>query len=306
MTKRVTILMGGWSSEREVSLVSGEAVTEALKESGYETQTVDVKRDLKALNDALTPKPDVVFNALHGRYGEDGCIQGVLEVLGVPYTHSGVAASALAMDKPLAKILFDHAGIPCAPHVVATRDELIKGRVMDPPYVVKPLNEGSSVGVHIVLTDKDEKAFRAGEWPFGDTVMVERYVAGREITVSVMGDRALGVTEIKPKKGFYDYRAKYTEGVADHIVPAQLPVKIYQDAMEYAVRAHQILGCRGVSRADLRYDDTAGEPGKLCVLEVNTQPGLTPLSLVPEAAASVDIGFAELVTWMVENAACDA
>lgn len=306
MSKRVTILMGGWSSERDVSLVSGKAVAEALTEAGYDVRTLDVTRDLKALVDDLTPAPDVVFNALHGPYGEDGCMQGVLEILGIPYTHSGVAASAIAMDKPLAKLLFNEAGIPCAPHVITTQQELSKRRVMDPPYVVKPLNEGSSVGVHIVLNKADETALRKGKWPFGDTVMVERYIAGREITVGVMGDRALGVTEIRPKEGFYDYRAKYTDGVADHILPAPVPRKIYDEAMDFALRAHQVLGCRGVSRADMRYDHTSGEPGTLIVLEVNTQPGLTPLSLVPEAAAHVGIEFSELVTWMVENAQCDA
>lgn len=304
MAKRVTVLMGGWSSEREVSLVSGKAVTEALTAAGFETKAVDVTRDLKALADSLTPKPDAVFNALHGRYGEDGCMQGVLEVMAIPYTHSGVTASALAMDKPLAKALFARAGIPCAEHVIATRDELRSGRVMDPPYVVKPFNEGSSVGVHIVLDD-DETEFQGADWPFGDTVMVERYVAGREITAVVMGDRALGVTEIKPREGFYDYRAKYTEGVADHLCPAPVPAEIYAQALEIALKAHEALGCRGVSRADIRYDDTAGEPGALYLLEINTQPGMTPLSLVPEIAAHAGIDFTELVSWMVENAACD-
>lgn len=313
MTTTVTVLMGGWSSEREVSLVSGKAVAEALTEAGFGVTTIDVERDLTKLIASLTPKPDTVFNALHGRWGEDGCVQGVLEILGIPYTHSGVAASAVAMDKPMAKMLFAHESLPCANHVVATREHLLAERVMDPPYVVKPLNEGSSVGVHIVLDDADETAFRDGDWPFGDTVMVERYVAGREITVGVMGDKALGVTEIKPREGFYDYRAKYTEGVADHLIPAPIPDEASERAMDYARRAHRILGCRGVSRADFRYDDTkvgsgggpGGEPGEIILLEVNTQPGLTPLSLVPEQAAHAGIGFTDLVSWMVENASCD-
>lgn len=311
MSKRVTVLMGGWSSEREVSLVSGKAVADALKSAGYKVKTVDVKRDLKKMVAALTPTPDVVFNALHGRWGEDGCIQGVLEILGIPYTHSGVTASALAMDKPMAKALFERDGIPCAEHVVTTREALMAGRVMDPPFVVKPFNEGSSVDVDIILDDSDETRFREdtrhrnAERPPGESLMVERYVAGREVTVAVMGDRALGVTEIRPREGFYDYRAKYTEGVADHIVPAPLPEKVYADAMDFALRAHNVLGCRGVSRADMRYDDTQGEPGDLIVLEVNTQPGLTPLSLVPELAAHAGISFPDLASWIVENATCD-
>ena len=310
MSRRITVLMGGWSSEREVSLVSGKAVTDALKSAGHKVKSVDVKRDLKAMVRALTPPPDVVFNALHGRWGEDGCIQGVLEILGVPYTHSGVTASALAMDKPMAKALFARDGIPCADHVVTTRETLMTERVMDPPYVVKPFNEGSSVNVDIILDDSDETRFREdarrrnAERPPGESLMVERYVAGREVTVAVMGDRALGVTEIRPREGFYDYRAKYTEGVADHIVPAPLPEGIYADAMDFAVRAHNVLGCRGVSRADMRYDDTRSEPGELIVLEVNTQPGLTPMSLVPELAAHAGISFPDLVEWMVENATC--
>lgn len=305
MTGTVAVLAGGWSSEREVSLVSGDAVAEALTAAGYRTTTVDVERDLGKLVKALTPPPDVVFNALHGRFGEDGCIQGVLDILAIPYTHSGVLASALAMDKPMAKKLFVDAGIPCAEHAVVDRDAVLAGGVMAPPYVVKPLNEGSSVGVHIVLDDAAGVPFDAGNWPFGEHVMVERYVAGREIAVAVMGDRALGATEIRPRQGFYDYDAKYTEGRADHIVPAPLPPAVYDDVLRYALLAHRTLGCRGVSRADMRYDDTGGEPGRLAVLEINTQPGLTPLSLVPEIAAHAGIDFTELVKWMVESASCD-
>jgi D-alanine-D-alanine ligase len=244
-----------------------------------------------------------VFNALHGRYGEDGCIQGVLEILGIPYTHSGVMASALAMDKPMAKKLFVDAGLPCAEGRVVRREEFHRGEPMARPYVVKPINEGSSVGVAIVQKN-DPTPFRGRDWPFGDEVLVERYIPGREITVAVMGDRALGATEIRPTEGFYDYGAKYTAGKTTHLVPAPLPEARYREALDIAQRAHNALGCRGVTRADMRYDDTAGEPGAFYLLEVNTQPGMTPLSLVPEIAASVDIGFAELVAWMVENAAC--
>ena len=302
MATSVMVLMGGWSSEREVSLVSGKHIAEALTEAGYDVRTHDLRRDIPALIAALTPPPDVVFNALHGRFGEDGTVQGLLELLGMRYTHSGVLASALAMDKPMAKRLFTEAGIRCAEHVVASREDALSGAVMDPPYVIKPLNEGSSVGVKIVL-GKDE--VEDDDASFADVVMVERYVGGREITVSVMGDRALGVTELRPRDGFYDYSAKYTEGLADHLVPAPMPPKAYAEAMQFAELAHRTLGCRGVTRADLRYDDTRGEPGEIYLLEINTQPGMTPMSLVPEAARHADIGFTELVGWIVENAACD-
>jgi D-alanine-D-alanine ligase len=246
-----------------------------------------------------------VFNALHGRYGEDGCVQGLLELIGVPYTHSGVLASALAMDKPMAKRLFESVNIPCAEHIIASREDVLAGDVMPRPYVVKPLNEGSSVGVQIVLEESNQPALTEESWPFGDRVMVERYVAGREITVAVMGDRALGATELRTGEGFYDYEAKYTEGRTTHLVPAPLPPPVYQAALDHAVAAHSVLGCRGVSRADLRYDDTRGDPGELYLLEINTQPGMTPLSLVPELARHAGIGFVDLVIWMVENAACD-
>ncbi len=305
MTTNVTVLMGGWSSEREVSLVSGAAVAEALTEAGYAATTIDVRRDVGDLARRLDPKPDVVFNALHGRYGEDGCVQGVLEILAMPYTHSGVLASALAMDKPMAKKLFVDAGIRCAEHMVTDRETLLAGDVMDPPYVIKPLNEGSSVGVRIVLDEEAAAASRKEDWPYGPEIMIERYVAGREITVAVMGDRALGVTEIRPTEEFYDYAAKYTEGKAQHLVPAPLPSEIYQEAERFSVLAHAVLGCRGVSRADLRYDDTESDPGLVYLLEINTQPGMTPISLVPELARHADIDFTQLVSWMVENAACD-
>lgn len=303
--KTVTVLMGGISSEREVSLVSGKAVSDALSEAGYGVTLLDMGHDMSAVLQALDPAPDVVFNALHGRYGEDGCVQGLLELLAIPYTHSGVLASALAMDKPMAKKLFETENIPVAEHLIAGRDDVLAGDVMARPYVIKPLNEGSSVGVQIVTEDANPPALDGKSWPFGDRVMVERYVAGREITVAVMGERALGVTELRTDDGFYDYNAKYTDGRTTHLVPAPLPPSVYQEALDHALAAHRILGCRGVSRADLRYDDTAGEPGHLYMLEVNTQPGLTPLSLVPELADHAGIDFVSLVSWMVENAACD-
>ncbi len=305
MNATVAVLKGGFSAEREISLISGGTVADALRDAGYEVTEIDVGRDVGALLSGLKPRPDVVFNALHGRYGEDGCIQGVLEILAIPYTHSGVLASALAMDKPTAKRLFEDAGIPCAAHCIADREDVVSGDVMPRPYVVKPLNEGSSVGVHIVFEGADPPALSADGWAFGDRVMVEKYVAGREITVAVMGNRALGVTELQPQNGFYDYQAKYTEGRTTHLVPAPLPPEVYQQALDHALAAHRTLGCRGVTRSDMRYDDTGGEPGELIMLEVNTQPGMTPMSLVPEIAAYADIGFTELVTWMVENAACD-
>ena len=305
MSRNVAVLMGGWSSERAVSLVSGNAVVRALVEAGYGATAHDIGRDVAALLARLTPRPEVIFNALHGRWGEDGCIQGLLEILGIPYTHSGVLASALAMNKPIAKRLFQDAGIRCAEHVIAHRDDVLARDVMPRPYVIKPLNEGSSVGVHIVREDDDTPTLDTASWRFGEQVMVERYIAGREIAVAVMGERALGVTEIRPVSGFYDYDAKYTEGRAEHLVPAPLPPSAYEEALAHALTAHRTLGCRGVTRADMRYDDTAGAPGRVYLLEINTQPGLTPLSLVPELAAHADIGFTDLVSWMVENAACD-
>jgi D-alanine-D-alanine ligase len=308
MSKSVVVLMGGVSSEREVSLSSGKTVAAALVAEGYAVRTHDVTRDVAALLAALDPKPDAVFNALHGRWGEDGCVQGVLELLAIPYTHSGVLASALAMDKPMAKKLFADAGLPCAEGRVVGRDEMLAGDPMDRPYVIKPLNEGSSVGVIIVQPEMGGAPIAGApfskDWPFGDRVLVERYVPGREITVAVMGDRALGATEIRPKDGFYDYAAKYTEGRTVHLVPAPLAPAQYDRALAIGLGAHNALGCRGVTRADLRYDDTQGEPGAFYLLEVNTQPGMTPMSLVPEIAASAAIPFSALVSWMVENAAC--
>jgi D-alanine-D-alanine ligase len=300
MRNGVAVLMGGWSAEREVSLVSGRAVCAALAEAGIEAKPIDVGRDLARLVESLTPRPRVVFNALHGRFGEDGCVQGLLNILGVPYTHSGVLASALAMDKPAAKRVFGEAGIRVAEHRIVDRETLDAGAAMDPPYVVKPLNEGSSVGVHIVRNGDNRAPFADRPWPFGRLVMVERFIPGRELTVAVMGERPLAVTEITTARGFYDYDAKYSEGGSIHVLPAPLPAEVYDSAMQQAVTAHCALGCRGVSRADFRYDGR-----DLYMLEVNTQPGMTPTSLVPEQAAHVGITFPELVLWMVENAACD-
>ena len=303
--RHVAVLMGGWSAEREVSLVSGRACADALREAGYRVSEIVVERDLEKLLAALEPRPEAVFNALHGRWGEDGCVQAVLDILGIPYTHSGLLASALAMNKPMAKRLFEAVGIPCADGKVVHRDVVLAGDPMPRPYVVKPTAEGSSVGVRIVLAGDNALPFERDGWPYGDEVLVERYIPGRELTVSVMGDRALAVTELRPHEGFYDYTAKYTAGKTTHLVPAPVPEAITRACLDYALRAHQALGCRGVSRADFRYDDTKGKRGGLYLLEINTQPGMTPLSLVPEQAAYLGMSFAALVSWMVENAACD-
>ncbi len=311
MSKRVTVLMGGISAEREVSLVSGRACAKALEEAGYRVAEIEVGRDIGALIEALSPAPDVVFNALHGRWGEDGCVQGLLELLHLPYTHSGVMASALAMNKVMAKRVAAAAGVISPNGLIVRREELRKREVMARPYVIKPPNQGSSVGVHIVHEGDNRPAVDDETWEFGDEVLVEQFIPGRELTVSVMGERALAVTEIQAKQGFYDYDAKYTDGRADHLVPAPIGAEATEAALAAAFAAHQALGCRGVSRSDFRYDDTGPEAkqngmGKLYWLEVNTQPGMTPLSLVPEQAAHLGISFTELCTWMVENAACDS
>lgn len=302
MSHHVAVLMGGWSAERDVSLVSGAAVADALEEKAYQVTRIDVDRDIAGVLAEL--RPDAAFNALHGRFGEDGCIQGVLEVLEIPYTHSGVLASALAMHKPTARRLFGAAGLPCPEGEVVRRDTLRHGEVMPPPYVVKPVNEGSSVGVTIVLEGDSFSPSDITDSCYGETVLVERYIPGHEIHVAVMGDRALGAIEIKPLGRFYDYDAKYTAGKAVHLMPAPLAPTEYQAALEIALAAHATLGCRGVSRADLRFDDTRDGSGRFYVLELNTQPGMTPLSLVPEIAAHQGIGFADLVTWMIEDAGC--
>ena len=301
MSKHVAVLMGGWSAEREVSLVSGKAVAKALATRGYRVSEIDVDRAVAARLRELAP--DIAFNALHGRFGEDGTIQGLLEIMGIAYTHSGVLASALAMNKVVAKRLFAEAGIPCAEGKVLHREQVFRGEIYEPPYVIKPINEGSSVGVRIVMRD-DNYVPRPENWDYGDEVLVERYVPGREIQVAVMGEKALGAIEIRPKGRFYDYQAKYTDGFADHLMPAPMPSGDYKKACDFALRAHQALGCRGVSRADLRYDDTNGL-AKLFMLEVNTQPGMTPLSLVPEIATHAGISFEDICEWLVEDAGCD-
>ena len=303
MNAHVAIIMGGTSAEREVSIVTGKAVEEALVSVGYKVTTIDA-------NDSLAEKlincsPDIVFNALHGKIGEDGCVQGLLETLQIPYTHSGVLASAIAMNKPVAKRLFKEAGLQCPEGRVLNIDELSGKSIFKPPYVIKPLREGSSVGVFIIDNKNSEPLFSLDKWCYGSKVLVEEFIPGREIQDAIMGQKALGAIEIRPKGSFYDYETKYTVGRAQHFMPAPIHPRSYQEALDIALRAHRALDCRGVSRADLRYNDTNGEPGKLYLLEVNTQPGLTPLSLVPEIAADNGITFSELVSWMVENASCD-
>jgi D-alanine-D-alanine ligase len=303
MTQHVAVLMGGWSVEREVSLNSGHPCADALEREGFRVTRIDVKPDIGAVLAAL--KPDVCFNALHGRFGEDGTIQGILEILRIPYTHSGVLASSLAMRKDTAKVVAQAAGVPVARGVTVSRFEAARKHVLTPPYVLKPVDEGSSVGVVIVKKGREHPPQEVArpDWPCGDTLLAEAFVAGRELTCAVMGDRALGVTEIRSATGeFYDYDAKYAKGGSIHIVPAPLQPNIYQKIQGLALTAHQAIGCRGVSRSDFRFDD---ETGELVWLEVNTQPGMTVTSLVPELAAHAGLSFGELVRWMVEDASVD-
>jgi D-alanine-D-alanine ligase len=305
MSMHVAVLHGGVSAEREVSLNTGRQVVAALRQARFEVTPIDVGQDLGAVIAALqAAKPDVVFNALHGRFGEDGCIQGVLDWLGLPYTHSGLRASSVAMDKAAAKAAFAAAGLPVAPSRIVSPEELEAEDPLPRPYVVKPVNEGSSVGVEIFREGDNRRAEVARAWKYDRRIMAEAYIPGRELTVAVMGDRALEVTEIDTGNVFYDYDAKYADGGSRHTLPAPVHPAIREQAMEVALRAHQALGCRGVSRADFRYDDTTGEPGRLYILEVNTQPGMTRTSLVPEQAAHVGIPFPDLCAWMVREARC--
>ncbi len=304
MVTHVAVLMGGWSSERPVSLNSGKACADALEGEGYRVSRIDVGRDVA--DQLARLKPDVAFNALHGPFGEDGCVQGILEVLGIPYTHSGVLASALAMNKPLSKDVMKAAGVPVAELILVNRFKAAEAHVMPPPYVVKPPAEGSTFGVHVVKADAihPPQALCSDDWPYGDTVMVESYVAGRELTCAVRGNQALDIIDIVTESGFYDYHAKYDAGGSQHVLPAQISPNIYQNVQMLALRAHQALGCRGVSRADFRYDDRLeGMDGVVC-LEVNTQPGMTATSLVPDIAAYGGMDFGKLVRWIVEDASC--
>lgn len=303
--KHVAVLMGGFSSERPVSLASGNPCAAALEAEGYRVTRVDVSRNVANVLQEL--RPDVAFNALHGPYGEDGTIQGVLEYLEIPYTHSGVLASALAMDKVQAKKVAVAAGIPVAFSRDMSRFDIGNTHPMQPPYVVKPVREGSSFGIVIVKEDQSHPPQILGstEWRYGDAVMVEKYVAGRELTCGVMDGKALGVTEIITHANtFYDYDSKYAAGGSTHVIPAQISPKIYQKIQELAVKAHEAIGCRGVSRSDFRYDDRFSEDGELIWMEINTQPGMTPTSLLPEMAIHSGLTFGEFVSWIVEDASC--
>ncbi|MBO6902455.1 MAG: D-alanine--D-alanine ligase [Rhizobiaceae bacterium] len=304
-TKHVAMLYGGFSSERPVSLSSGNACADALEAEGYRVTRVDVGRDVAEVLKRLDP--DVAFNALHGPFGEDGTIQGILEYLQIPYTHSGVLASALAMDKERAKVIAAAAGIPVATALVMNRHDIGTEHPMEPPYVVKPVREGSSFGVVIVDAKQSHppQIIGSAEWRYGDIVMVERFIPGRELTCAVMAGESLGVTEIVPVgHSFYDYDAKYVEGGSKHECPAKLSPNIYQKIETLSVKAHDVIGCRGVSRSDFRFDEAASADGELVWLEVNTQPGMTPTSLVPELALHSGRSFGELLRWMVEDASC--
>ncbi|MDO5529046.1 MAG: D-alanine--D-alanine ligase [Paracoccus sp. (in: a-proteobacteria)] len=295
---KVAVLLGGPSAEREVSLSTGSECAKALRQAGFEVVEIDAGRDLPARLEAAAP--DVVFNALHGRLGEDGRVQGLLEWLGLPYTHSGVLASAMAMDKTRSKQVYREAGLPVVESIIAPRDEARARHILPPPYVVKPNDEGSSVGIYIVHEAANGPPQLADTMPA--EVMVETYVPGRELTTAVLGTRALGVTEII-SPGWYDYDAKYKAGGSRHVIPADLPAEITEACLDYALRAHRALGCTGLSRTDFRWDDTRGLAG-LFLLETNTQPGMTPTSLAPEQAEHAGIGFPELCTWLIEDALC--
>ena len=299
--KHVAVLMGGWSAEREISLRSGKACSDALERQGFRVSRIDVGRDVASVLAATAP--DVVLNVLHGRPGEDGTIQGILEIMQIPYSHSGVLASALAMEKDHAKTALSAAGVPVPHGCVVSRFVAAKAHALERPYVIKPIAEGSSVGVFIVTKEHAHppQELTREDWSFGDNVLCETYIPGLELTCAVMGDRALDVIEIVPTVSFYDFEAKYAPGGSKHLLPAPLKPNVYQEVTRLALQAHQALGCRGVSRADFRYDERAGTAGLFC-LEVNTQPGMTETSLVPELAAYAGITFEELVRWMVEDA----
>ncbi len=305
MSKHVAVLMGGWSAEREISLRSGKACADAAEKSGYRVSRVDVNRDIAATLRAL--KPDIALNVLHGRPGEDGTLQGMLEILAIPYSHSGVLASAAAMQKDIAKTVLKAAGVPVPGGLVATRSAAARRHLLPPPYVIKPLAEGSSVGVFVVREDHKHppQELTRPDWAFGENVLVEPFIPGKELTCAVIGDKVLGVIEIVPATKFYDYEAKYAPGGSKHLLPAPVAPLVYDECRRLALAAHRALGCRGVTRTDFRYDDKLEGATGLACLEVNTQPGMTETSLVPELAAHAGIAFEELVRWMIEDASLD-
>ena len=299
--KRVAIIYGGWSSEREISLISGAKMAEAAREIGYDVVEIDASRTLA--QKLVEADPDIILNGLHGPWGEDGCVQGLFEVLDIPYSHSGVLASALAMDKIKSKLVFAEAGLDVAKDVAVTREQVATGHPLVPPYVVKPVNEGSSFGVLFVREGSNGPArdVLGPDWHYGDDLMAEEFIPGRELTVGVLGDRALAVTEITTLREFYDFNAKYTDGGSRHVIPADIPETIAEAAKTAALTAHQVLGCRGVTRSDFRYDP---DKDRLVILETNTQPGMTPFSLVPEQANYCGMSYVALVEWMIEDASC--
>jgi len=306
MAKKVALLLGGWSAEREVSLEKGKKVEKALREAGYDVTVIDVKKDAGLLTKQLSDlKPDAVFNNLHGRGGEDGEVQSVLEILGIPYTHSGVLASAIGMHKPTAKIMAASVGVRSAEGRVATRAEVLSGSVMKPPYVVKPAAEGSSVGVRIVLEDDNHKPLDEESWTYGDEVLVERYIPGRELTAAILDGKGQGVTEIVSQTRFFDYEAKYHDTRTEYVLPAPIPKDVYNTVLDYAERVYKVIGCRGLARCDFRYDDKKGVEG-VYFLEINTQPGLTPESIGPSQVIRNGKSFVQLCSHLVETATCEA
>lgn len=298
---RVAVIMGGWSSERPVSLSSGKGMAEAARKAGFDVVEIDATRDLARQLELA--KPEVALNALHGPWGEDGCVQGMLEIMGIPYTHSGVLASALAMNKDKSRAVYVQHGLDIAEGGMFAVADLARGHVLEPPYVIKPIAEGSSFGVLIVRegANRPPAELTDGSWKFGAEALVEKFIPGRELTVGVMGDRAMAVTEITTLREYYDFAAKYQAGGSRHVLPADLPHAVTEAALAAALKAHQALGCRGVTRSDFRYDDKAG---RLVILETNTQPGMTPTSLIPEQAAYLGIDYPSLVRWMIEDASC--
>ena len=303
--KHVAVLMGGWSGEREVSLTSAKGIIAALREIGHHVTPIDVTRDIPKLIKDLTPRPDVVMNILHGKYGEDGRIQSLLDILDIPYTFSNHCASALAMDKDLSKKIFITTDIATPNWKKTSKEEAFSGKVTLPiPYVLKPNDEGSSLGVFIINEQADLHN-ACQEWRYGNDVMIEEYIAGKELSVAIINGKAVGILELRPKFGFYDYKAKYTDGITDHIMPADVPANIYQLALENSEKAYSAIGCSGIARADFRYDETRANGDQLHLLEINTQPGMTPLSIVPDIANHVGIPFKELVQMMIEDVVCN-